>query len=1321
MTYDQRQYEYNNQPASTDYRNTSGVWNPNTNYEGLALNQIGAAWALPGFGNYSADSGITDYNAAISSLDWGGVGQHVRQNYGAYEYLADQYGMSVGGLLSYYAPEYMQRLGYTGTDYSGWTPEFIQQQLGLQNQQDFTGDPTSWYDYNWEEKNWSGAPTTMYGAEGALRGVVGYDQGDPEGSMERLVNYLDNTAIHQGYNPWLLVADAYNLNPQQLVDWYVENRLAGHGGAGVAGEAYAYQDLYRAGVINQHQLEQLTSMVAGRDGGDDTVSTPVTNTTAPNTNLANPSTFYLSHLPTTTYDGRSITYDQYGNIYIDGQMNIYSDARPWNSNMVVDQTQHNKVAGFHLAMMSMSPEEFENYAQSIGWLENNSGGIKDTASYYGRQDIVEYLYPPPPQPPVTEAPGSGGELDPSIGEFDTGASPVTDTSPLAGLSGQPFFDRITSGYQQWLDTGDAGLLIDQMVDSGISRSEFEQTMRNAGLHSDLDFWMSDPNFVRQAFIREDPYYIAWNNHFQSGEAQGPLIASTITDYRPENIDWEWLASTYNQANAQSGAGHPNMTGAQMWEVYWSQGRAVDQFNTSQIPYYSNTDRTPFNTGWQSAGQDSADAYDRQVNWSVDFTTGTITRQSRYRTTAGGNLQYSTDTWEFNGNNADQVLQDSGILASYNQELTGYLAERNLSSYGALYSDLNSDVTGVYDYTTVDGRSGRITATTPADTVQRLVRTVPGLREKLMEDSVDKSIRDKVGDATFQGVPNYENAGDVYMVRLAELGVNKGGERMTRTSAEWSAILDAFPTLSDSELARKLSEYTSHQYGAADVQNARAHRAMVEEVEEYNPVSEEIISEDGNVTSRGYEVEIIDPNQITYDENGNAVAFDPMRGYREAFLDSDGNWKFVTAGSSQQVTGDFDTDAAAQPDIRGYDPADMPDVEGYEATGPAEVVTVDQATAGAGAENMEGIYQRGGVYGYEAVTVSDRMQQLLAQDSPYLQRARLSAEQQANARGLANSTMAATAGEAAAIDASAQIAKFDSDAINDMRKTFTDSINKARSEEVRAYNEANIDYVRRVDDAAAFSASELNKALLDYVSRVDQAAAFSASELNKAALDYAQRQDTVAIHNADRQVEIAIDNARRADELAMANADLEQRGRELYAQGEFDAAQALLDLAQFNAELINQGREFSAGLLADVEARIGQQEFDLMLERWRYATGEESADNALYRERVILLDKLGIETSLINSRGEWDIEAIKAEGAIKLEIQTMDNQIESIKVGADLTEARLEAGLTVLELWELSTQHRLDADAEEDAIYDNDTYWNEMLIMATGGEMWAFDS
>ena len=58
------------------------------------------------------------------------------------------------------------------------------------------------------------------------------------------------------------------------------------------------------------------------------------------------------------------------------------------------------------------------------------------------------------------------------------------------------------------------------------------------------------------------------------------------------------------------------------------------------------------------------------------------------------------------------------------------------------------------------------------------------------------------------------------------------------------------------------------------------------------------------------------------------------------------------------------------------------------------------------------------------TVAGQMEGLLSQDSPFLTRARTSAAQAANARGLSNTSMAAGAGEAAAIDASLPIAAAD---------------------------------------------------------------------------------------------------------------------------------------------------------------------------------------------------------------------------------------------------------------------------------------------------------
>ena len=61
---------------------------------------------------------------------------------------------------------------------------------------------------------------------------------------------------------------------------------------------------------------------------------------------------------------------------------------------------------------------------------------------------------------------------------------------------------------------------------------------------------------------------------------------------------------------------------------------------------------------------------------------------------------------------------------------------------------------------------------------------------------------------------------------------------------------------------------------------------------------------------------------------------------------------------------------------------------------------------------------------ESDMASSRLTSMLSTDSPYLTRARSRAAQYANSRGLLNSSIAATAGEAAAIDAAAPIATAD---------------------------------------------------------------------------------------------------------------------------------------------------------------------------------------------------------------------------------------------------------------------------------------------------------
>lgn len=61
---------------------------------------------------------------------------------------------------------------------------------------------------------------------------------------------------------------------------------------------------------------------------------------------------------------------------------------------------------------------------------------------------------------------------------------------------------------------------------------------------------------------------------------------------------------------------------------------------------------------------------------------------------------------------------------------------------------------------------------------------------------------------------------------------------------------------------------------------------------------------------------------------------------------------------------------------------------------------------------------------DAATVEERLTNLLEKDNPYLTRARTSAQQTSAARGLQNTSIAATAGETAAIEAALPIAQQD---------------------------------------------------------------------------------------------------------------------------------------------------------------------------------------------------------------------------------------------------------------------------------------------------------
>jgi hypothetical protein len=89
------------------------------------------------------------------------------------------------------------------------------------------------------------------------------------------------------------------------------------------------------------------------------------------------------------------------------------------------------------------------------------------------------------------------------------------------------------------------------------------------------------------------------------------------------------------------------------------------------------------------------------------------------------------------------------------------------------------------------------------------------------------------------------------------------------------------------------------------------------------------------------------------------------------------------------------------------------------------------------------------------TVSGQLDTLIAKDSPYIQRARTNAAEVANSRGLLNSSMAAGAGEAAAIDAALPIAASDASTYSGAARENNAATNASLSQTAQASNQSKL--------------------------------------------------------------------------------------------------------------------------------------------------------------------------------------------------------------------------------------------------------------------------
>jgi hypothetical protein len=158
---------------------------------------------------------------------------------------------------------------------------------------------------------------------------------------------------------------------------------------------------------------------------------------------------------------------------------------------------------------------------------------------------------------------------------------------------------------------------------------------------------------------------------------------------------------------------------------------------------------------------------------------------------------------------------------------------------------------------------------------------------------------------------------------------------------------------------------------------------------------------------------------------------------------------------------------SNPSVTGWQP-------GMSQSWVDENITPTTGATGDHASTLYDLWSSGDPYGMLKYVQDNG---LTYDDSPYIDRARLSAMEYANSRGLLNSSMAAGAGEAAAIDAALPIAQSDASAYLSQRlanqtagqEAGVTNVNVAASQRIQALKNAGAESVSRIQAETTLTA------------------------------------------------------------------------------------------------------------------------------------------------------------------------------------------------------------------------------------------------------------
>jgi len=301
----------------------------------------------------------------------------------------------------------------------------------------------------------------------------------------------------------------------------------------------------------------------------------------------------------------------------------------------------------------------------------------------------------------------------------------------------------------------------------------------------------------------------------------------------------------------------------------------------------------------------------------------------------------------------------------------------------------------------------------------------------------------------------------------------------------------------------------------------------------------------------------------------------------------------------------------------------------------------------------------GTVNTETDTVSGQLQNILSADNPYITRARASAASAANKRGLLNSSIAAGAGEGAAIDAALPIATADAGTYSAQRlanqsasNVFGLSAQEGAQAQQLAAQKGEIDKQLEALKAAEARGLSAQEAQQQQVLQAQKA------EIDKQLSEQAgKQQQALLAQQAEINKEMQALQAKSASELSTQEAKQLQELQKLKGENDYAIAQLSAKTSLQVAGLQAQATVSASGAAVEVQRLRGEQETKmagLNFENQKILYGIQSANSNLLQTSVSATSMFNSVTGQIATiQQNTNMTAEQRQAAVTQLIQTLN--------------------------------------------------------------------